>query len=72
MTVDRVPAWSPDQERALLAEMSDSFGRLEFMVADLNPTDESDQAKAELVANLKGELASLRSGIDELKRTLGG
>ena len=61
-----------DRERALLTEMSDSFTRLELMVAELHPTDESDQAKAELVANLKGELASLRSGIDELKRALGG
>jgi hypothetical protein len=40
--------------------MSDSFDRLELMVADLNPTDESDQGKGELVANLKRELASLR------------
>jgi hypothetical protein len=50
--------------------MSDSFDRLELIVADLHPTDESDQAKAELVANLKRELASLRSGIDELKQAL--
>jgi hypothetical protein len=41
--------------------MSDSFGRLELMVADLHPTDEADLAKAELVASLKRELASLRS-----------
>jgi hypothetical protein len=60
-----------DRERALIAEMSDSFDRLELMVADLHPTDESDQAKAELVANLKRELASLRSGVEELKRALG-
>ena len=39
--------------------------------ADLRPIDETDQAKAELVANLKLELASLRSGIEELKRELG-
>jgi hypothetical protein len=53
-----------DRERALVAEMSDSFDWLELMVADLHPTDEADQAKAELLANLKRELASLRSGID--------
>jgi len=42
------------------------------MVADLHPTDEADLAKAELVANLRRELASLRSSIDELKQALGG
>ena len=42
------------------------------MAADLHPTDESDQAKAELLASLKRELASLRSGIEELKQALGG
>jgi hypothetical protein len=56
-----------DRQHALLTEMSDSFDRLEPMVADLHPTDEADQAKAELVANLKRELASLRSGIEELR-----
>lgn len=66
------PSVESDPQRALLAEMSDSFNRLELMVADLHPTDESDLAKAELVANLKGELASLRSGIEELKRALAG
>jgi hypothetical protein len=71
-----MPRYSPsvesDRERALLAEMSDSFDRLELMVADLHPTAEADQAKAELLANLKQELASLRSGIDGLKQALGG
>jgi hypothetical protein len=43
--------------------MGASSDRLELMVADLHPTDETDPAKAELVANLKLELASLRSGI---------
>ena len=66
------PSVESDPQRALLAEMSDSFNRLELMVADLHPTDESDLAKAELVANLKGELASLRSRIEELKRALAG
>ncbi len=51
--------------------MSDSFHRLELIAADL-PTDETGQAKAELLANLKGELASLRSGIEELRQALGG
>jgi hypothetical protein len=59
-----------DATRAVLAELSDSFARLELMVADLHPTDESDLAKAELVANLKQELASLRSGIVALKQAL--
>jgi hypothetical protein len=36
--------------------MTDRFTRLELKVADLHPTDESDLAKAELVANLKREL----------------
>jgi hypothetical protein len=59
-------------QRALLAEMTDSFTRLELMVADLHPSDEAGQAKAELLASLKRELALLRSGIEELKQALGG
>ena len=61
-----------DPNRALLAEMSASSDRLELMVADPHPTDETDPAKAELVANLKGELASLRLASTNSNRQLEG
>ena len=51
--------------------MRATFERLQLMVADLHPTEETDPAKAEMIAGLKRELESLRGGIEELERALG-
>ena len=56
-----------DPHAAVIADMRASFERLQQMVADLHPTDEADPAKAELVADLKRELESLRVGSSGLK-----
>jgi hypothetical protein len=57
-----------DQTAALIGDMRASFERLQQMVTDLHPTDETDPAKAEIIAGLKRELESLRGGIEELER----
>ena len=59
---------SGDRSEALIRDMRESFERLEQMVADLHPTDETDPAKAEVIAGLKRELESLRGGLEELER----
>ena len=56
-----------DPHAAVIADMRASFERLQQMVADLHPTDEADPAKAELIADLKRELESLRVGSSGLK-----
>ncbi|HYX83869.1 MAG TPA: hypothetical protein VE777_02765 [Gaiellales bacterium] len=61
----------PDPRQELVAEMRSSLERIQLMVADLHPTEESDPAKAEMIASLKRELESLRGGIEELERALG-
>jgi hypothetical protein len=52
---------------ALIRDMRASFERLQQMVADLHPADEADPAKAELIADLKRELESLRGGLEQLE-----
>jgi hypothetical protein len=47
--------------------MRESFERLQQMVTELHPTDEADAAKAEIIANLKRELESMRGGLQQLE-----
>ena len=61
-----------DPRQDLVAEMRASFERLQAMVADLHPTEETDPAKGEMIAALKRELEWLRGGIEEFERALGG
>lgn len=51
--------------------MRGSFERLQQMVAELDPTDETNPAKVELIAGLKRELESLRAGLDQLEGAVG-
>jgi hypothetical protein len=55
---------------SLIRELRESFERLETMVADLHPTDETDPAKDELIAGLKRELESMCGGLEQLERAI--
>ena len=59
-----------DQTAALIRDMRASFERLQQMDADLHPTDETDPAKAEVIAALKRELESLRGGLEQLEHAV--
>jgi hypothetical protein len=59
------------EQALLLSEMRASFERVRLVVADLDPTDETDAAKAETVASLKRELVALQAGIGGLEQVLG-
>jgi hypothetical protein len=59
------PKWTP------IADMRESFERLETMVAALHPTDEADSAEAQVIAGLKPELESLRGGLEQLELGVG-
>jgi hypothetical protein len=52
---------------SLIREMRESFERLQTMVTELHPTDEADPAKAEIIANLKRELESMRGAFQQLE-----
>ena len=56
-----------DHSAALIRDVRASFERLETMVPDLHATDESDPARAELIAGPKRELESMRGGLEQLE-----
>jgi len=56
-----------DQNRseALIREMRESS---KTMVTELHPADQTDPAKAEVIAGLKREVESLGVGLEQLER----
>jgi hypothetical protein len=56
----------------LIREMRESIERLQQMVTELHPTDEADPAKAEIIANLKRELESMRGAPQQLEEAAEG
>ena len=58
-----------DPRADVIAEMRDSFERLQTMVADLHPTDEADPAKAEMIAALSQAMVP---SVRTMRRLSGG
>jgi hypothetical protein len=56
-----------DATQSLIRGMRESFERLQTMVTELHSTDEADPAKAEIIANLKRELESMRGALQQLE-----